>query len=610
MKDNDVENNSKPAPKVKRRTFIGGLINALALPSFLKVSTANADEHQPLHSVEQREFASRETQFTDEEYEAVVIGSGFGGAISACRLSARWPGKVMIAERGKRYPRGSFPRGLSELSKGFWRREEEGAPRLYPLFGESRGVFDLRSYDHMDTLVAAGYGGGSLIYGNALIEPSSPYFDESWPETIKKESLTQYFSVFKEVQNAQKIPRNDEPERALKRFDIYETIATDEDRPRYDAEMTIFFGNDIENPTPMGETEINRYGVEQTSCTYCAECIIGCNFHAKNSLDLNYLYVAEHKYHSEVKTEHVVEKIVPLDVAGDEDLEGDGSYGYHVYMIDLAQDINFAVKTKRVILSAGSYGSTEILLKNKLVYRTLPNVSDEIGKRFSGNGDFLTLTIGTRDGTDIGKGPTIIQYIDYNMEANPDRNGFLAEDMSIPLNILQPIIDFMAPSPLVKRHIDQAIAALDGDQKLLLQVHVGLDKSDGRLYLNWLGSMRLSWPYWNSLTLYNNIINATNRAKWYLGGLLSFAFPTWFWPLRRNLTVHPLGGCTMANSEEEGVTSARAGEMGQVFNYRNLYVIDGSLIPSSLGANPALTIGAISEIICEEITGNTPTANL
>ncbi|WP_144395424.1 GMC oxidoreductase [Pleionea sediminis] len=594
---------------VKRRSFLGFSLGTLGASSLLKSKKAKADQ-QNFWNSESTERENYKTVQMTEEYEAIVVGSGFGGAVSACRLSAKWPGKVMVVERGKRYGKGDFARGFSGLSKSFWKLNGDNVPRLYPLFGESRGVFDLRNYDRMDSVVAAGFGGGSLLYGNALIEPASPYFDENWPANVKKEQMAKYYGVFKEVLNANQMPRNGESDRHLHRHDIYETIARESNLPRKDVEMAVFFGNDSQNPTPMGETEVNRYGVEQTSCTYCAECIVGCNYHAKNTVDLNYLHVAEHEYGMQVQTEHMVEKIVPLNASGLEDTAEDGKHGYHVYLIDLAEKVTRIAKTKRVVLSAGTYGSTEILLKNKHQYNTLSQLSEHLGKNYSGNGDFLTLVIGTDSPTDLDRGPTVIQYIDHNLQDNPDRDGFLAQDMSVPVNVFQDMVNLLQPSYAVRRHVDQMLKGLKEGQHILLQVHVGLDKSNGQMYLHRNNSLRLRWPYFDNYGLYNNIIEASKRAKEYLKAKLSFAFPTWIWPLRRNLTVHPLGGCILAESIDDGVVSANKGELGKVFNYENLYVADGSIIPSSLGANPALTIGALSEMICEEITGNTPTAKL
>src|SRR5215469_17930698 len=109
-----------------------------------------------------------------DTYEAVVIGTGFGGAVSACRLSKKWPGQVLVLERGKRYGFGEFPRGPHAFARNFWNPKHEersrGRPRALKKV-KGHGLFDIRNYHRMDVVVAAGLGGGSLIYANVFLEP-------------------------------------------------------------------------------------------------------------------------------------------------------------------------------------------------------------------------------------------------------------------------------------------------------------------------------------------------------------------------------------------------------------------------------------------------------
>jgi cholesterol oxidase len=107
-----------------------------------------------------------------EQYEAVVIGSGFGGAINACRLSKKWPGQVLVLERGKRYPKGSFPRSPHDMARNFWNvQSEERATQGMKSSEDTRGMFDVRCFDHLDVVICAGLGGGSLIYASAPRAP-------------------------------------------------------------------------------------------------------------------------------------------------------------------------------------------------------------------------------------------------------------------------------------------------------------------------------------------------------------------------------------------------------------------------------------------------------
>jgi cholesterol oxidase len=137
----------------------------------------------------------------DGMVEAVVIGSGFGGSINACRLAKRWPGQVVVLERGKRYGLGEFPRAPNDFGQNFWALSGEfnrsGRPRgvkkaAAKRGGELRGLFDVRNYEHLDVVVAAGLGGGSLIYANVFLIPPDQVWNERWPKSCSKAELIPY----------------------------------------------------------------------------------------------------------------------------------------------------------------------------------------------------------------------------------------------------------------------------------------------------------------------------------------------------------------------------------------------------------------------------------
>lgn len=369
-------------------------------------------------------------------YEAVIIGSGFGGAITGCRLSKKWGKKVLILERGKRYPKGSFPRSPNAMSKNFWNVPEDPNPFRAKRFRNLRetGLFDIRNYPNMDVVLSAGLGGGSLIYANVFLEPPDHIFDERWPTGSKKKDLVPYYKVVKEVLGSRPIPQDGNPRRKIVRTELYQKFAKASGNESKLANINVFFGNDFKRPLEIGLQEKNKYGAVQTSCTYCAECDIGCNTHSKNTLDLNYLFVAENKYKAEIRTEHLVVKIVPLGNDKTEDPKSTGQYGYRVHYIDLNNSKAHYVDTNRVILSAGTLGTTELLLKCKEEFKTLPAISDRLGKRFSGNGDFLSFVVRGKEPADPNYGPVITQYIDYNLFKNYDsKHAFVLEDASYPV---------------------------------------------------------------------------------------------------------------------------------------------------------------------------------
>jgi cholesterol oxidase len=564
--------------------------------------------------------------------EAVVVGTGFGGGINACRLSKRWPGRVLVLERGKRYPMGAFPRSPHDFARNFWNLPIERRIRPKAMADvEAHGMFDVRNFRHMDAVLCAGVGGGSLIYANVFLEPPDGVFDERWPASCKKAQLAPYYAVAKQVLGARPVPQSADPRRRLVRTELFQQVAKATGRKSHLLDINVFFGNDFDNPTPIGQQDRNRYGAIQTSCVYCAECDAGCNYHAKNTIDLNYLFVAEQRYQADVRTEHLAQEIVPVNANGNDDVQADGTYGYRVTYVDLTTRQTTSVRTNRVVVSAGTLGSSELLLRCRK--KTLPRLSACLGHRFSGNGDFLGFVIGTNAPADPNYGPVITQGIDYNLLENFDRDhAFILEDASYPV-FLSWFVEGMKPGVFRLGAISRAIRAmwdrftggtstgsigyvlsdlLSGDlsYRTAVLLSMGVDRSNGTLTLDRNGCVDLDWPTHDSMPLYQGI-EAANRAFRDATGAPDYIpLPTWLWPLRKNVTVHSLGGCVLADSASDGVTSADRATFGQAFGYRNLYVSDGSIVPTAVGANPIATISALSEMVAEGITGLLPDAGL
>jgi cholesterol oxidase len=571
-----------------------------------------------------------------EQYEAVVIGSGFGGAINACRLSKKWPGKVLVLERGKRYPMGSFPRSPHDVARNFWNvSSEERARQRVKSSEETHGMFDVRSFDHLDVVICAGFGGGSLIYANVFLEPPEEVFDNRWPSTCSKSELAPYFRVAKEVLGARPVPQNDDPRRRIVRTERFQEVARKLGRSSKLTDINVFFGNDFGNPLPIGEQDRNRYGAVQTSCVYCAECDLGCNTHSKNTLDLNYLFVAENRYQADIRTEHLVEKIAALNTQGDEDPAADGSNGYRVYFRDLrtgGDDLD-SVLVKRVVISAGSLGSTEILMRCKERLGTLPRVSDRLGQQFSPNGDFLGFVLAGKEPSIPNYGPVITQRTDFNLLDDFDRErAFVLEDAAYPafaawfteglkpgflrLGALWRTVKSVARRLRSGASLGSVGYALSGilsgdlSQNTSVLLCMGIDKANGVMSLDANGRVEIQWPYRDSMSLYNAIVGAGKDFSTTVGAKKYIPLPTWYWPARRNVGVHALGGCILGDGPDSGVVSADRATFGQVFGYQGLYVADGDIIPTSVGANPVATISALSEMVAEGITGIVPDAEL
>jgi cholesterol oxidase len=156
----------------------------------------------------------------------------------------------------------------------------------------------------------------------------------------------------------------------------------------------------------------------------------------------------------------------------------------------------------------------------------------------------------------------------------------------------------------------QRLFAHDLSQYSAVLLCMGLDKANGTLRLNADGYLEIDWPQDSNRPLYDAILGLGKRFTRFIGGKHFLPMPTWLWPVNNNVTVHPLGGCALAESPEQGVVSAQNGSRGQVFGYAGLYVADGSLMPTALGANPSATITALSEWIAHEMTGMAPDADL
>lgn len=587
---------------------------------------------------------------TSLQHEAVVIGSGFGGAVMAARLSKRWPGKVLLLERGKEYPLGAYPRSPNDMADNVWCPEGDAVRR--PRAVRKRqdkgvsltGMFDVRHFDKIDTVTSSVFGGGSQIYANVFLRPPEVVFEHGWPAGLRRHVLAPYYDVAQQVLGARPVPpaSGKEDRRYIQRTAQFQQFAHAARLPTKLADIAVYFGNEYtyrhgSQPLPLGVQEPNRYGALQTSCTYCGECDIGCNVQSKNSVDRNYLHVARHRYQAQVRTQAVVERIVPLGAALQDDPEGDGYHGYRVFFKDLQTGELCSVTARRVVVSAGTLGTNELLLRCRDVHRTLPRISPRLGQQFSGNGDFLAFAVDGKKEVNSTYGPVITQYTDHHLfHDHQAHKAFVLEDASYPTQVgwaTAVVGPMMNPFSMLWQAIKQAMMyafdrfypgrknssvgylmqklfSHDLSQYSAVLLCMGLDNAKGVLRLNREGYLDIDWPQDSNRPLYDAILDLGKRFTAFIEAKHFLPMPTWLWPVRNNVTVHPLGGCALADSPQRGVVSAQEGSRGQVFGYVGLYVADGSLMPTALGANPVATITALSEWIAHEITGAMPDADL
>ncbi len=561
-----------------------------------------------------------------QHYDIVIIGSGFGGSITAYRLAEaqKAAGKkvsICVLERGRRYNMGEFPRDVSKSKDWWW---QNGGKCGW------KGLMEFKSFDNISVLVGSGVGGTSLIYLDVQINAFASTFDiigpegqRRWPSAIRGclpeephggglENLLPYYQRVFDMLHPTPIPVPPLKTLGLK---AGAEGTGESDRFRL-VDLAIYWGKKGSEKGVFDEDPYGRGGPPQIACSYCGECFIGCNTHSKNTLDLNYLWLAQ-KAGAEVYSQHKVVKIEQ-----NTDNHPVHPNGYTVRYENLRWNLSGTVSSKILILAAGSLGSTELLLQSKHGYKrkrkkvdpALPNISDMLGRYFSGNGDFGAGGFETNRAMNPMVGPTITAAVDYRDKVGG--HGFLIEDGGFPdilranlrrlpggYAIGKKLFDFLgrflkkSGSTLLAQEIFNRFD-FDAVRDAILYLVMGIDAADGKMSIDEEGNLDINWSNENSMEFFREVEKALREIterKPGLDGNLMFN-PTW--SARRHLiTVHPLGGCPMGDNDTKGVVDAG----GQVFNYPNLYVVDGAIVPSALGPNPSKTIGALAEMISEKI---------
>lgn len=515
-----------------------------------------------------------------------MIGSGFGGAVSACRLAEKGM-SVCVLERGRRWEPEDYPRNPDDA---WWWSDEN--------MKKHNGWIDLQFYDDMTVIQGSGVGGGSLIYANVFVEAEEFSFDEGWPVEITYETLKPYYQTTGSMMNAQELPDN----QWTKRTRMMKNAADQcdySDRFRM-LPLAVTFNEEwtYDQDDPFNEDKsvahTNAQGVSQGTCIHCGNCDIGCRVQAKNTLDLNYIPQAEANG-AVVKPMHLVNKISSLE---------DGGYCVDFERIDPDREklISGSLNANKVIVAAGTMGSNELLLRCRDEFGSLPYISDQLGMGWSSNGDFLTPTAYLGRDVSPTQGPTITCAIDF-LDGEINGNRFFVEDGGFP-DLLGNILEENLPSSrlgLMLSGMSQAIRNRNPLSSIMPWFGQAVDASDGRLHLSrsWLPpfntKLNLDWEINKSEDVMQAMIDMHKNLSDVTGGT-PLVPPTWTL-LKDLVTPHPLGGCRMADNAEKGVVDHK----GEVFGHPGLYVADGSIIPKAIGLNPSRTIAALSERIAEFI---------
>ena len=560
-----------------------------------------------------------------EQADAVVIGSGFGGAVAAYRL-AQAGLSVILLERGRAYPPDSFPRTPAQMSRAFW---DPGAG-LY-------GMFDVWHFGGCDSVVSSGLGGGSLIYANVLLRKDEHWFVqddplpgggyESWPVT--RADLDPHYDEVERMLGATPYPLEAAPYAATPKTRAMQDAAAELGLPWQLPPLAVSFapspGSAPGPGLPIVDPDYgNLHGRQRTTCRLCGECNIGCNIGAKNSLDYNYLSAAMH-HGADLRTGHEVRAIRPRPASG--------------YEVDYIQHPpadesrppgatprpSGTIVCDRLVLAAGTYGTSYLLLRNR---PSFPGLSAALGSRFSGNGDVLSFLLHARDRSrtrplDASHGPVITSAIrlsdQHDDPAGTGRGAYL-EDGGYPAFVdwlveaadvrgdtgrlaqfvVQRLQAMMArvPDPSMSRELSDLIGTDSISVSSLPLLGMGRDVPDGVLRLRG-DRLDLAWTTASSEAYFERVLATMRRIAAVLGARC-VNDPMWLH--KRIITAHPVGGAPMGRDPSVGVCDP----YGEVFGYPGLYIADGAAMPGPVGPNPSLTIAALADRMCTRLLEKPP----
>jgi len=544
-----------------------------------------------------------------DEYDVVVIGSGYGGAITAARMAAaNGPLKpsVCILERGREWIPGTFPDAAADALQHY----------LSPL--NPLGLYEYRQNKDIDIIQGSGLGGTSLVNANVAIIPEDGIFARSpWPAAIRMEQLRPFYRRAADTLEIAEHPQG----RDLPKVKALSKGIANDPQARFELlKLAVNFRPDF----------LDERGVERRKCIDCGDCVTGCNVRAKNTLYMNYLPLAKSlgaSIFTQVKVRYV-------------EAAPDGGYRIHFERYHPRHPLaeRGILRARRaVVVAAGALGSTEILLRSREKGLALP---DTVGTRFSGNGDFFGIAYNSREQTDVmgfgnhlddpvrsqvKAGPTIVGAIRYKGGQDLSKQ-FTVEDLTVPRAAVEaaraalafmPGVDFDLSDNLeqLQRVSRDARATLEGTvnpkgamNHSLAYLVMGQDDSGGRMDLH-QDRLRLDWTGAGDDPIFGRI-NAGLKEHAKALGARFIQNPVWDFLRLRQLvpgtshlvTAHPLGGCPMGETHESGLVNDR----GQVFKrggglLPGLYVADGSIVPTALNVNPFLTISALCERIAEHL---------
>lgn len=513
-------------------------------------------------------------------YDWIIVGSGFGGSVSALRLTEKGY-KVLLLEKGRRFSPDEFPKTNWDLRRWLW----------MPDLG-LRGIFQMSFFQHVTVMHGVGVGGGSLVYANTLPTPKDGFFaSPSWSHLADwKRELTPHYATARHMLGAARNPHLTPGDRVLQEI-AHEMGRTEHWHP---TDVAVYFGKPgVEVPDPYFGGE----GPSRVGCTYCGACMTGCRVGAKNTLDKNYLYLAERRGLT-LLAETEVTAVRPRADAGG---------GYRVETrASLGGGRRATFSADRVVLSGGVLGTVPLLLAMKGDPRGLPGLSDRVGDAVRTNSESLTGVMAPKSKHDFSKGVAItsILHTDDHSHLEPVRYGAGS-------GFFRPLMMPHAPGRtaaarftrmlgnLARRPLRWARAYAVDDFARRSQIMLYMRTLEGTLKMR-LGRNLFTGFRRGLVTTLDDpasapqafMPEATRLAERFaekVGGVVGTLFTETV--LGTPSTAHILGGACMGADAGEGVI----GPDHQVHGYPGLYVIDGAAVSANPGVNPSLTITALAE---------------
>jgi cholesterol oxidase len=517
-------------------------------------------------------------------YDYVIIGSGFGGSVSAYRLAQKGY-SVLVLERGKRYNAEDFPRTNWNIFNYLW------LPAI-----RAFGFQGINFFDDMWILNGSGVGGGSLVYASTHIKPPPEFFQAAeWAGLADwAEELEPFYEVANRMLGTTENPRfwpADEELRAI-------AAELGQEHTFAPTPVGIYFGDpDQAVPDPFFDGE----GPPRQGCNHCGGCMVGCRRNAKNTLDKNYLYLAE-RLGAAVWAEKNVLDIRPL--YGPHPAAARYEIAYE-HITDLIRKRRGVVRARNVVVSAGVLGTVNLLLKCRDETGSLPHLSRRLGHTVRSNSEALMGVTARERDVDYSQGVAISSHfwVDEVTSVEPVRypaGSSFMRNLTLPLihfdgsplNRLRQMLTAAIRQPRdfldtrILPHWAQRDTVLLIMQTLENRMHLRRGRSIWTLFRKNLVSERdPNVPIPAVIEAGRDVVERfaerVNGVPW-IGLNDVFGIPN---------TAHILGGCAIAADAERGVIDINH----EAFNYPGLFVADGSAIPANLGVNPSLTITAMTE---------------